>query len=125
MKTRLFDDAALAWRELLGRPIDLPLARKVAIAVYLMFVATACLWVPWTQQFHDLGDDGKHLVVQLPGTTYAPLWWSPPKPKEDKDGKALSWTTARIDLTRVVLELLAMSAALGVFFVLSRPTKQP
>lgn len=81
------------------------IARKAIIGTYCIAIALACTIVPWKirvgEVYRELG--------------YAPIWSPPPPPFRHKD----------IDLDRVILEIVAITALGGLALVVVGGFKRP
>jgi hypothetical protein len=86
--------------------------QKVIIVIYLAVITTACLYVPWTAIYNS------YYPVSL---MYSFIW----KPLlKITEVEAIFVGMGVVDIKRVILELIAITAVFGIFFVLTlRPKK--
>jgi hypothetical protein len=81
--------------------------QKFIIIIYLIIVAVACIYVPWETRLPSPNSN----VSESLG--YSPIWSPLPMIYGDKTIPNLSI----VDIKRVILELIAITAIFGVLFV--------
>jgi len=83
--------------------------QKIVIVVYGILVAIACAYVPWETR---LPSPNSNIPVSL---GYSPIWKPLPMIYNDKPLPTLS----TVDIKRVILELIAITAIFAILFVLT------
>jgi hypothetical protein len=82
--------------------------QKVIITVYSILVAVACIYVPWISGYG-------HNIIKSLGYS---LLWEPVAGYEDVLNLSF------VDVKRVLLEIIAITAVFGIFFVLTLKPKK-
>jgi len=83
--------------------------QKIITIVYCILVAVACIYVPWETR---LPSPNSNIPVSL---GYSPIW----KPLPMIYQNTPLPTYSSVDIKRVILELIAITAVFGVLFVLT------
>jgi len=87
--------------------------QKIIIVIYGILVAVGCIYVPWRAR---LPSPNSNIVVSL---GYSPIWQSLPVNYNNTP-----WPISVIDIPKIILELIAITAIFGILFVLTlRPKK--
>ena len=93
--------------------------QKVIIIVYGLLVAVACIYVPWVSLYVPSGAPVSEIHMGLPlSLGYSLLW----KPLSDFPKNIPNLST--VDIQRVILELIAITAVFAIFFVLTLRSKK-
>jgi len=86
--------------------------QKVIIIIYCMVVAVACTYVPWISK---LPSPNSNISVSL---GYSPIWKSLTLTKNFTGNNKVP-NLSSVDIKRVILELIAITAVFAIFFVLT------
>jgi hypothetical protein len=84
--------------------------QKIIITVYGILVAVACIYVPWETRILLSGEG---VPVSL---GYSLLW----RPLLDASVAVPKSFASTVDIKRVILELIAITAVFAIFFVLTK-----
>ena len=90
-------------------------ARKALIVAYLFFWAAACLWVQWRASVRE-GERSQFSASR----GYGPIW-APPKTKLDDGMDGIAFVS--VDVTRLALEIAALTALAGTGLVVTARAK--
>ena len=85
--------------------------RRIVIALYALLLVGICLWVPWKGQAHPY----RKAPIRLP---YGFLWSGPRLP-DGMTHKQRFRDQAEIDLAKVGLEAVALTAVFGAAYMLT------
>jgi len=92
--------------------------QKIIIVVYGILVVTVCIYVPWR-----IIDKQSRLPYFSSPSGYSLIWKIVEDFKMTEESSYLEFSFA-IDIVRVILELIAITAVFGTLFVLTlRPKK--
>ena len=89
-------------------------AQKVILGLYLGSVVASCVYVPWVSR---LQAEGWQSVTITRGYRFL---WSPPQLKKQDPAKPI-FAHNNVDLTRVGLQLLGLTALCGIALLVASP----
>ncbi len=96
--------------------------QKIIIIVYCAVVAVACIYVPWVSLYVPSKVPISEIHMGLPLSLGYSLFWKPLVRLAETEG--LIGGLSVVDIKRVILELIAITAVFGILFVLTlRPKK--